>query len=72
MHCPNELNNGVTWISGDAKVEQVGLHSQQDVRHWQASESGVHIPAEAKHLIAKLSVGQQLQQQMEVDEGAVP
>ena len=33
MHCPNELNNDFTWICGDAKVEQVGLHSQQNVRH---------------------------------------
>lgn len=44
------------WISLDAEVEEEGLDGEQDIRHRQAAQSGVHLPAEAKHLIAELCI----------------
>lgn len=60
------------WISLDAEVEEEGLDKQQDVRHRQAGQGGVHLSAEAKDLIGELSVHSDLQQDMQIDEHVVP
>lgn len=46
----------LTWISLDTEVEEEGLDGQQDIRHRQAGQSGVHLPAEAEHLIGELCI----------------
>lgn len=62
----------MTWISLDAKVEEEGLDGQQDVRHRQAGHGGVHLPAEAKHLVGELCIHCGLQQDVQIDEHVVP
>lgn len=62
----------LTWISLDAEVEEEVLDGKQDVRHRQAGQSGVHLPAEAKHLIGELCIHSALQKDMQVDEHVVP
>lgn len=62
----------LTWISPDAEVEEDGLDDQQDIRHRQADQSGVHLPAEAKHLKGELCIHSRLQKDMQVDEHVVP
>lgn len=65
-------NVKLTWISLDAEVEEEGLDDQQDIRHRQAGQGGVHLPAEAKHLIGELCIHSTLQQDMQIDEHVVP
>lgn len=62
----------LTWISLDAVVEEEGLDGQQDVRHRQAGQGGVHLPAEAKHLVRELCIHSDLEQDMQIDEHVVP
>lgn len=62
----------LTWISLDAEVEEDGLDGQEDIRHRQAGQSGVHLSAEAKHLKGKLCIHGALQQDMQIDENVVP
>lgn len=62
----------LTWISLDAEVEEGGLDGQQDIRHRQAGQGGVHLPAEAKHLIGELCIHSNLEQDMQIDEHVVP
>lgn len=61
----------LTRISLDAKVEEDTFDEQQDVRHRQAGQGGVHVPAEAKHLIAELGIHSHLQQDVQIDEHVV-
>lgn len=62
----------VTWISLDAEIEEEGLKGQQDIRHGQAGQGGVHLPAEAKHLVGELCIDGTLQQDVQIDEHVVP
>lgn len=61
----------LTRISPDAKIEEDTFDEQQDVRHRQAGEGGVHLPAETKHLIAELDIHSHLQQDVQIDEHVV-
>lgn len=62
----------LTWISLDAEVEEEVLDGQQDVRHRQTGQSGVHLPAEAKHLVGELCRHSSFEQDMQVDEHVAP
>lgn len=66
------ISDRFTWIPLDAEVEEEGLDGQQDVRYRQAGQGGVHVPAEAKHLIAELCIHSNLEQDMQIDEHVVP
>lgn len=66
------VSNKLTGISCDAEVEEECLDDQQDIRHRQAGQGGVHLPAEAKHFIAELCIHSHLQQDMQIDEHVVP
>lgn len=80
VHCPclphvfeyTAAKRKLTWISLDAEVEEEGLDGQQDVRHRKAGQSGVHLPAEAEHLVGEFCINSALQKDMKIDEHVVP
>lgn len=65
-------NSELTRISLDTKVKEDTFDEEQDVRHRQADEGGIHLPTEAKNLICELCIHRNFQQDVKVDEHVVP